>query len=141
MWPLIYIAGPYKGKTHDYKSYVAIGHNILRAQSAAIWCASNGICYFCPHLHSAHNEVIMPEVKAKFWYNLDLRIASQCDVLLLVDGWEQSNGSLVEKDYFRSQGKPIFQFDFVGRTALLEWYNLSCEQSRLGAHEREEKWQ
>ncbi len=90
---ILYISGPYIGQTHDHRSYCQIDAHINQARAAAIWCATNGLHFFCPHLHSAHFEVITPDVPATFWYALDLRFLPLCDGMLLLPGWYESNGA------------------------------------------------
>lgn len=113
---IVYIAGPYTGKTHDYRSYFEIERNIGVAAEAAAWLVDNGYGYFCPHLHSRHFEVITPEVGANFWYTMDLKFLDMCDALLLVGDWLDSKGALAEKDRALGIGIPVF----YNTSALLE---------------------
>ena len=94
----VFISGPYMGETHDYRSFCQIDTHINEARKAAAWCAMHGIHFFCPHLHSAHFEVITPDVPAAFWYALDLRFLPLCDGMLLLKGWQRSQGARREKD-------------------------------------------
>ena len=104
----IYIAGPYTGPTHDHRSFYQIERHILQAAETAKFLCENGIGFFCPHLHSAHFEVIAPDVKPEYWYELDLHLMQACDALYLLPGWENSKGSLRELEIMQEWGRPIF---------------------------------
>lgn len=95
----IYIAGPYMGpaRHHDWRDYSIIDRNIAQARDAFVALAQAGIGAFCPHLHSAHFEVIAPDVGPAYWYELDFRFLRACDALYLLPGWQESTGSLAEK--------------------------------------------
>lgn len=105
----VYIAGPYTGVHHDWRSYFEIDRNINRALEAAAALAQAGIGFFCPHAHSAHFEVIRPEVKAPYWYALDIHFMRSCDALLLLVNWQHSKGSLEEKRLMEKWGRPVFE--------------------------------
>ena len=104
----VYIAGPYTGLHYDHRSYFEIDRNIMRALEAAAALARAGIGFFCPHGHSAHFEVVTPEVGPAFWYELDIHFMKACDALLLLPNWEASKGSVKEKQLMEEWGKPIF---------------------------------
>src|SRR5262245_38181154 len=101
---VIYLAGPYRGKTHDYRSYFDIGRNILAAAEVAARLANQGIGYLCPHLNSAHFEVITPGVTPQYWYELDLKLMAACDAIFLLPGWEKSNGAWAEFEAAQASG-------------------------------------
>ena len=116
----VYIAGPYAGPTHDSGSYLIIDANIGRARYAASRLANAGVPYFCPHLNSAHFEVITPDVEPSFWYDLDMRILKFSSALLLLDGWEGSKGTNMERDEALALGLPCFEItDF---DELVAWW-------------------
>ena len=103
----IYVAGPYRGKTataHNWTVYSDIDANINEARRWAIKLAGDGIPYFCPHLNSAHFEVITPEVPPNYWLEMDLEILRHAWGILLVPGWRESSGSRTELDFARDKG-------------------------------------
>ena len=104
----IYIAGKYTGRTHDAESYFEIQRNIDAACEAARELARRGYGFFCPHQHSAHFEVIAPDIPPAYWYELDLHFMYHCDALLMLPGWEQSRGAVIERDEAYARNTPVF---------------------------------
>lgn len=96
---------------HDTSGYHAIDRNISVAREAAAWVVNHGLYFFCPHLNSAHFEVIAPDVKPDFWYALDFRILRFCDALLVVGDWQKSKGTIAEIAYCRQWNIPVYFFD------------------------------
>ena len=105
---VIYIAGKYTGQSHDHRSYFEIDQNIKAAMEAAAEFAKAGVGFFCPHSHCAHFEVITPDVQPAFWYELDLKFLDNCDAILMLEGWRQSKGSVIEHQEALRQGKKVF---------------------------------
>lgn len=99
---LVYIAGPYG----DAGGYIAIDKNIAQARVAAAWVASRGLGYYCPHLNSAHFEVVVPNVPVAQWYEMDLKFIDVCDFMLILPGWEDSKGTLKEIEVWKELKGP-----------------------------------
>lgn len=105
----VYIAGPYRGKaSHDARGYFAIDANINRAKEAAATLARLGIPFFCPHLNSAHFEVIAPDVKSVYWLEMDMVFVDLASVLWILEGWEDSGGTLGEIERAKENQQPVF---------------------------------
>ncbi len=103
----VYIAGPYMGThTHDHHSYFAISQNIANAHEASLQLARAGYGFFCPHTHSAHNEVIAPDLPPTYWYELDMHFLRACDVMLVLPG--ESRGVKQEIALAEQLGIPVF---------------------------------
>ena len=80
-----YLAGPYRG---------AIRANVRIAEAWAAECAERGVFYICPHMNSA----FMGDCAAEdFWLTMDEHIVAKCECLLLMPGWETSQGACDEK--------------------------------------------
>lgn len=103
----VYIAGPYRGKTHDFRSYFEINRNIVQAEEAFAALAQAGIGAFCPHTHSAHFEIKAPDAPPEYWYELDVHFLDACDAILMLDRWEESTGSKKEREYMLLRNKPV----------------------------------
>ncbi len=105
----VYIAGPYRGKaTHDHRGYFEIDANINRAKEAAATLARLSIPFFCPHLNSAHFEVIAPDVKSMYWLEMDMVFVDLASALWILEGWEDSQGTLGEIARAKENGQPVF---------------------------------
>lgn len=121
-----YIAGPYG----DASGYHAIDRNIAQAREAAAWCAENGFGYYCPHLNSAHFEVITPSVPVDFWYAMDLRFITACDFMIVLPGWERSKGTQAEMKACEAANKQWWLWE--DRAGLLTWDWSEDRESILG---------
>lgn len=109
MLTYVYIAGPYRGKApHNARGYFEIDANINRAKEAAATLARLGIPYFCPHLNSAHFEVITPGVKPAYWLKMDLVFVDLASVLWVLDGWRDSQGTRGEITRAEGNEQPVF---------------------------------
>lgn len=105
---VVYIAGPYTGKHHDHRSFFEIDRNIMWATEAAAELAKRRIPFFCPHSHSAHFEVITPDVPSDYWYKLDLFFLEACHAILMLPGWDHSTGARQEKKLAEEWGFRVF---------------------------------
>lgn len=98
-----------RAHTHDWRGYWEIERNINNALEAFSELAREGIGAFCPHGHSAHFEVIAPDVPPEYWYNLDLHfLKTACDAVLVLPGWGNSAGSRAEVDWAIQHGLRVF---------------------------------
>jgi hypothetical protein len=112
----IYIIGPFRADT-EYERR----QNIARAEEAALFVASKGAYYRCPHLHSAHFD---GQIDDSYWINLGLDMLSECDAAYLVPdradrkpgmfrgylqpGWDiASKGSITEVETCKRRGIEI----------------------------------
>ena len=85
-----YIAGPYRAPTEW-----GVTQNILKAQAAALKYWRKGFAVFCPHKNTAY---FGGAVDDSVWLAGGLEILSRCDTIILIDGWESSEGAKTEKD-------------------------------------------
>ena len=105
----VYIAGQYRGPhAHDHTAYEQIDANISQARAYAIKLARKGIPFFCPHLNTAHFEVIAPDVPADFYLGMDLAILTHAWAIFLLPGWRESSGALTEVAYCKETGIPTY---------------------------------
>ena len=85
---LAYIAGPYRAdKQHE------VSRNIRNAEQLADYLWRKGYAAICPHKNSAHLDGCAPDENFLAGY---LKILSKCDVMFMLDGWKQSEGSREE---------------------------------------------
>lgn len=120
-----YIAGPYRAKgtqEQDWTTYEGIDKNISDARAMAARLALDGIPFFCPHLNSAHFEVITPDVPPEFWLDLDLRILRHASALMLITNWRESSGACAELQFAQDLKMPVYTDNMYDRF-LKDWRN------------------
>ena len=124
----VFVCGPYQGDSHDYRSYEQIEANISQARGAAKRLAIAGIPYFCPHMNSAHMEVIAATVPVEYWYMMDNIFLDRSSALLMLPNWQYSKGAQTELKQAEEQKKPVYKMfdsvrgDFEGFEDLQEWW-------------------
>ena len=95
---IAYIAGPYRAKTK-----LGIIRNILKARKVAKEFWSKGYAVICPHMNSA----LMNHLPEKVFMKGDFEILKKCDVLVVMKGWQKSEGTKREIDFAKKQGITI----------------------------------
>lgn len=104
----VFIAGPYAGTTHDYRSFLEIDDNIAKARRAAVSLVRAGIPFYSAHLNCAHFEVVAHGMPDEFWYELDNVFLRNASMVYLFVGWEQSPGTRDEVALAGDLGKPVY---------------------------------
>jgi hypothetical protein len=110
----VYIAGPYTAPGqggHDWRVYYEIDRHINEARLWATRLAQADIPFFCPHMNSAHMEVLAPDTPPAFWYELDLLFLNQASAVLLLPQWEESTGALIEQQQAIEKGIRCFAYE------------------------------
>ena len=97
--PIVYTAGPFRAATTD-----GVRENIRRAEVAALEVWRRGYACISPHLNTANFDGVLPDV---VWLTGDLAILARCDIVLMLDGWEQSVGATAERDYAKRLRLPV----------------------------------
>lgn len=98
--PVVYIAGPYRAPTP--RKVLA---NIWQAQEAALAVWKLGGVAICPH---SNCYLFDDEAPNDVWMEGDLELLRRSDALLLVTGWELSEGAKREHQVAVELGLPIF---------------------------------
>lgn len=104
---LAYIVGPY---TSDSK--LQVEKNILKAKELALKVIDELEGYFpvTPHLNTAWFDVL-GSADYKYYIDGTMALMLKCDVIVLVDGWQYSKGSVGEVKKALEIGMPIYNSD------------------------------
>jgi len=97
---IIYVAGPYRNKS-NWK----IAQNIRKAEALCLEVWRAGMIALSPHLNTEHFQYELPD---DVWLSGDLEMLRRCDAVLLVEGWESSNGTKAEVNFANDLGIPVF---------------------------------
>lgn len=109
--PVIYIAGPYRATTTW-----RIQQNIRAAQETALRVWKVGAVALCPHANTA---LFDGEADDSVWLDGDLELLRRCDAVVMVNGWEQSQGATSERAFAKELKLPVFDPDNFGVNYLL----------------------
>ena len=115
----VYLAGAYRGR-YDTTSYTEIDKNINVARFWAKELAERDIPLFCPHLNSAHFEVIAPTVAQEYWLRMDLVLLAHAKAIFLLPGYQISSGAMNELLCAKKWGIPDFYAQSVANGSGIE---------------------
>jgi hypothetical protein len=102
MRKLVYIAGPLTAETNKETA-----RNVFNAIRAGQAVASGGFTPIVPHL-SWYMEVDGWALTHEEWIDIDLALIDKADMIVMLDGWEDSKGSCQEYDHANEKGMPIY---------------------------------
>jgi len=98
---VVYTAGPYRAS-----NAWAIEQHIRAAELASLKIWTLGAVPICPHTMTRHFQNALPDAT---WLAGDLELVKRCDAVLMLDGWEQSQGAKAEKAYADAKDIPVFE--------------------------------
>jgi dienelactone hydrolase len=100
---VVYVAGAYRAK--DIATTVK---NIEKARRVAATLWRQGYAVICPHSNSGLMD--SNDIPEQTWLDGYLEILSRCDMLVVVPGWEQSQGTRGEIDFAQKHNIPIVEW-------------------------------
>ena len=109
---VIYIAGAFTAPDRWQ-----LEANVRRAEEAALDVATHGGVPLCPHAMYRNYDGTRT---AAYWYEATEELLRRCDAILLLEGWEESKGSVAEKKLAEQLGLPVF-FDQFSYVPLADW--------------------
>lgn len=102
---LLYVAGPYRGH-----SLAEVDHNIQTARRVAIAIWEQGHYAICPHLNTANFHDDCKVVDEGHYLRGYIKIVLRCDGVVMVPGWEGSEGAREERRVAIENHLPVFYF-------------------------------
>lgn len=114
---LIYIAGPYRGDVEN---------NIKKARALAAKCYLKGHNCITPHLNLAYMD-LDTSLGDEFWLNATMELLKKCDAICMVDGWEESVGSVAEFIYARQNNIPVYVHEAPKKEELAKKEELTSD--------------
>lgn len=119
----VYVAGPFRAKP-DVADTWKQHENIERASrlSTRVW--ELGAAGFAPHKNTENLQGHLPD---HAYLAGDLAWLEVADAMILVEGWETSQGTLGEIEFARARGIPVFETlgdlqDWLGKEMLFYGY-------------------
>lgn len=96
---IVYVAGPFRGPTPW-----DVAQNVMRAKALGLEVARAGFMPLIPH---ANTDLFDGQLTDQFWIDGTLALMRRCDAVVLVEGWERSNGTLGEIAEAKRLGIPV----------------------------------
>lgn len=104
----VYIAGPYRPRKWWQKLPVVkwffILRNIRRARKVGLGYWKLGYATIIPHSNTALFDGKAPD---SVWLEGDLELLKRCDIVVMMDGWQESLGAVDEHEAAKKWGKCI----------------------------------
>lgn len=97
---VIYVAGPFRGKTAW-----EVAENVRRAERLGYEVARLGLMPLIPHANTAHFD---GELTADFWLEGTMELLRRSDAVIFTPDWERSSGARAEEAEAKRLG--IFRF-------------------------------
>lgn len=100
---IAFISGPYRDVTPHQ-----IMENIRRARLVALKYWRHGYAVICPHSNTA---LFDGEADDSVWLEGDLEILRRCDVVVMMEGWRNSEGACHELEEATISGLEVIYDD------------------------------
>lgn len=117
---VVYIAGKFTGA-----NTWEIENNVRAAETMALQVAKLGAMPLCPHTNT---RFFHGTCTHEFWYAGTLELMVRCDAIMLVPGWEESNGVKMELVEAEARKMPVFD----SLAALSDWVKSCAKREEEG---------
>ena len=95
---IVYISGAYSNGDRE--------ENVARARRVAIELLKRGLTPLCPHTH--YHNFDHEGVDYDAIIRADVELLLRCDAVLMLPGWQTSNGAKIEHKRAIEEGIPVF---------------------------------
>jgi hypothetical protein len=102
---VLYVAGPYR----SVSGIRGVVENIRRAEDVALALWRMGAAVICPHMNTALLDGTDTD---EMFLAGDLAMLARCDGVVMLPGWELSEGARVEKAKALVLGIPVFEWRY-----------------------------
>lgn len=126
--PVIYVAGPYRARTRQ-----AVEFNIQAARAVGLLCCRKGWSPIIPHSNTSHLDAMDPSIGDEFWLASTMELLRRCDAVVLVPGWERSQGTRDEIIEAEKLGIPVYRSEHLMPHAMEFIDQRSNEPSKVRA--------
>jgi len=99
----VYISGPIKADTKEKEK-----ENVGRARSAMYEIMRRGHIPFCPHTMTENANIYAQDIQRDTFIKCDIEWLKLCDAILMLPGWEESEGANIEIEYAVMNGVKVF---------------------------------
>lgn len=104
---LVYTAGPYRAATIN-----GVQENLWKARQTAVKYWRKGFGVICPHMNTAYMDGAMAHAAgfadSDIFIKADLQMIEKCiDIVVMIPGWEKSEGAKIEHRFALHCGKEI----------------------------------
>ena len=82
--------------------------NIRAAELTAIDLWRIGFAVICPHKNTALLDGTLGDDDSHIWLEGDLVMLERCDCIVMIPGWERSEGAKAEKEFAKERDIPVF---------------------------------
>jgi hypothetical protein len=103
---LAYVSGPYRSPK-GWQDHYGVLRNIQRAEQVAVELWRRGFAVICPHKNTAFLDGVAP---VDAWLQGDLVMVERCDLVVMVPGWETSEGANIEREHALRRGIPVCEW-------------------------------